>query len=339
MLTEQQTSYGHAEGPGANSTAAAEEDAATVGRHGAVSSQQQCQLQHRGEGAAVSSQLSTPKQVQQLPHPPLGILHAPCSIGAPGGVKQEPTAAVAGTAAAAAKCNNIKEGWESVPAGVGPFDAWQPHQRQQRRGVRQQQGDQQQQQHGDLGPHAWEALSHVRQALQLLALEHKGALTFEDITEHICPALSHQQLYRICTTAWDDGVNADSCVSGEVLEAIKQRHSFSSNGGLIITFMLDEPAEVPFIQHQAEAATSVIAPAGLHGSQHSKPAVGGVYDMLASSSRRKCKDSEVALWDDEKHYGHGMPIPENLVNAGCPASVFSFLQDDQAWPPGQPLSA
>lgn len=42
------------------------------------------------------------------------------------------------------------------------------------------------------------------QALQFLVLEHKGALTLEELSRQICPALNSQQLYRLCTTAWDD---------------------------------------------------------------------------------------------------------------------------------------
>lgn len=42
------------------------------------------------------------------------------------------------------------------------------------------------------------------QALQFLVLGSKGSLTFDDITQHICPSLSHQQLYRLCTTAWSN---------------------------------------------------------------------------------------------------------------------------------------
>lgn len=42
------------------------------------------------------------------------------------------------------------------------------------------------------------------QALQFLVLEHKAALTLEDLTEQFCAALTHQQLYRLCTTAWDE---------------------------------------------------------------------------------------------------------------------------------------
>lgn len=42
------------------------------------------------------------------------------------------------------------------------------------------------------------------QALQFLVFEDKGALSLEDLTEHVCPALNHQQLYRLCTTAWSE---------------------------------------------------------------------------------------------------------------------------------------
>ncbi|KAF6256194.1 hypothetical protein COO60DRAFT_1530928 [Scenedesmus sp. NREL 46B-D3] len=69
--------------------------------------------------------------------------------------------------------------------------------------------EQQQQQQGpvlqhDIGPEAWHALSHIRQALQFLVLQHKGSLSLEELASQVCPSLSHQQLYRLCTTAWDE---------------------------------------------------------------------------------------------------------------------------------------
>eukprot|EP00775_Hariotina_reticulata_P006794 gene6794-7011_t len=67
-----------------------------------------------------------------------------------------------------------------------------------------------------MGLEAWEALAHVRQALQFLVLDHKGSLTLEDITQHICPALNHQQLYRLCTTAWDEAPSGE----GELVSAV-----------------------------------------------------------------------------------------------------------------------
>jgi hypothetical protein len=43
------------------------------------------------------------------------------------------------------------------------------------------------------------------QALQFLALEHKGELSLDDIAQELCPDIDAQQLYRLCTIAWDDG--------------------------------------------------------------------------------------------------------------------------------------
>jgi hypothetical protein len=42
------------------------------------------------------------------------------------------------------------------------------------------------------------------QALQFLVLPHKGSLSLEELAGQVCPSLSHQQLYRLCTTAWDE---------------------------------------------------------------------------------------------------------------------------------------
>lgn len=55
---------------------------------------------------------------------------------------------------------------------------------------------------------------HVTQALQFLALERKGELSLDDISQELCPTLSHQQLYRLCTTAWDDGPSAGERLPG-----------------------------------------------------------------------------------------------------------------------------
>jgi len=48
------------------------------------------------------------------------------------------------------------------------------------------------------------------QALQFLVFDSKGALSLEDLTEHVCPALNHQQLYRLCTTAWSEEAPGDA---------------------------------------------------------------------------------------------------------------------------------
>lgn len=224
-------------------------------------------------------------------------------------------------------------GWEQVPADTGEFDAWQPAKQQQQQQHWWRPHKQQQATAGgpaeqpELGPEAWDALSHVRQALQFLVFDSKGDLSLEDLTEHVCPALNHQQLYRLCTTAWsdapdttDDAAAAAGGVSGEVLEQMKQLYTLSSNGGLIVTFLLDEPSgPLPFVQPPPAAAGTAAAT----GSS-------------SAGGAARCKPSAVVCWDDGRDYGAGLrPVPAVLTDEGCPAEVFEFMATDQPWPPGR----
>ena len=65
--------------------------------------------------------------------------------------------------------------------------------------------------------------SHVRQAAHFLVSSHKARLSLADISL-MCPALNTQQLYRLCTTFWNDQPDSQAdgkdveTVSGEVLE-------------------------------------------------------------------------------------------------------------------------
>jgi hypothetical protein len=122
---------------------------------------------------------------------------------------------------------------------------------------------------------------------------------------------------------------ADRCVSGEVLEQMKQRHALSTNGGLIVTYLLDEPAALPFVQ----PAAAGVGDAGGFFSSSSAAASVSVSSLAASSSSSgwRCRPSAVVLWDDGRDYGAGMPVPSQLVDAGCPAAVFAFLEQQQHW--------
>jgi hypothetical protein len=105
-------------------------------------------------------------------------------------------------------------------------------------------------------------------------------------------------------------------VSGEVLEQMKQLYTLNSNGGLIVTFLLDEPSgPLPFVQPPAAAA------AATDGS---------------SGSAARCRLRAVVGWDDGRDYGVGLkPVPAALVDKGCPIEVFEFVTVDQAWPPSR----
>lgn len=68
------------------------------------------------------------------------------------------------------------------------------------------------------------------QACSLLVTPNKSELGLEDVLQ-VCPDLNVQQLYRLCTTCWDDsGAARHDGVAGEVLEEMK-RHNVTNNGG------------------------------------------------------------------------------------------------------------
>ncbi|XP_021724818.1 myosin-6-like isoform X2 [Chenopodium quinoa] len=67
---------------------------------------------------------------------------------------------------------------------------------------------------------SWDELKHIRQAVGFLVINHKGRITFEDLTSDLCPLLSVKQLYKICTTYWDDDYNTTS-VSPDVILSMK----------------------------------------------------------------------------------------------------------------------
>jgi myosin-5 len=64
------------------------------------------------------------------------------------------------------------------------------------------------------GP-SWEELKHIRQAVGFLVIHQKYRISYDEIANDLCPVLSVQQLYRICTLYWDDSYNTRS-VSQEV---------------------------------------------------------------------------------------------------------------------------
>ncbi|MEW5302046.1 MAG: hypothetical protein WDW36_004858 [Sanguina aurantia] len=85
------------------------------------------------------------------------------------------------------------------------------------------------------------------------------------------------------------------CVSGEVLEEMKKQHNVTNNGGLIVTFLLDEEL-APLIAQ--------------HGS-----IVGEVLKLI-----------------DAPELYQGFSVPEPLAGVDCPHEVFSFLEQDVPLP-------
>ncbi|RZR84669.1 hypothetical protein BHM03_00011538 [Ensete ventricosum] len=60
---------------------------------------------------------------------------------------------------------------------------------------------------------SWDELKHIRQAVGFLVIFQKSRISYDEIVNDLCPALSVQQLYRICTQYWDDKYNTKSVSS------------------------------------------------------------------------------------------------------------------------------
>lgn len=121
---------------------------------------------------------------------------------------------------------------------------------------------------------------------------------------------------------------------------MKELYTLSSNGGLIVTFLLDEPSgPLPFVQQHGAAGGGGGGGGGkttassAHGSSavNSAGACGGAGGGGIAASR--CRLSAVVCWDDGRDYGLGLKtVPSVLIDDGCPAEVFAFLAVDPAWP-------
>ncbi|PON36100.1 Myosin head motor domain containing protein [Parasponia andersonii] len=94
---------------------------------------------------------------------------------------------------------------------------------------------------------SWDELKHVRQAVGFLVIHQKSRISYDEITNDLCPILSVQQLHRICTLYWDDNYNTRS-VSPDVISSMKILMTDDSNdddddGS---SFLLDDNSSIPF---------------------------------------------------------------------------------------------
>ncbi|XP_013748461.2 myosin-10 isoform X1 [Brassica napus] len=90
---------------------------------------------------------------------------------------------------------------------------------------------------------SWDELKHTRQAVVLLVTEQKSKITYDDLTSNLCPALSTQQLYRICTFCKIDD-NEDRNVSPGVISNLKLLITDEDEDSR--SFLLDNDSSVPF---------------------------------------------------------------------------------------------
>ncbi|KAL0370424.1 UNVERIFIED_CONTAM: Myosin-6 [Sesamum angustifolium] len=88
-------------------------------------------------------------------------------------------------------------------------------------------------------------LKHIRQAVGFLVIHQKYRISYDEITNDLCPILSVQQLYRICTLYWDDNYNTRS-VSPEVISSMRVLMTEDSNNAVSSSFLLDDNSSIPF---------------------------------------------------------------------------------------------
>ncbi|KAF3667539.1 Myosin-9 [Capsicum annuum] len=86
---------------------------------------------------------------------------------------------------------------------------------------------------------SWDELKHIRQAVGFLVIHQKYRISYDEITNDLCPILSVQQLYRICTLYWDDNYNTRS-VSPDVISSMRVLMTEDSNNAESNSFLLDD---------------------------------------------------------------------------------------------------
>ncbi|XP_042388803.1 myosin-6-like [Zingiber officinale] len=100
---------------------------------------------------------------------------------------------------------------------------------------------------------SWDELKHTRQAIGFLVIFQKYRISYDEIVNDLCPVLSVQELYRICTQYYDDKYNSQS-VSPTVLSDMSKLLVNDSEDGEV-TFLLDDDLSIPFSLD--EVSTSV----------------------------------------------------------------------------------
>ncbi|MED6164722.1 Myosin-6 [Stylosanthes scabra] len=92
---------------------------------------------------------------------------------------------------------------------------------------------------------SWDELKHIRQAVGFLVIHQKYRISYDEIINDLCPILSIQQLYRICSLYWDANYNTRS-VSPDVLSSMRMLMTEDSNNAQTDSFLLDDSSSIPF---------------------------------------------------------------------------------------------
>ncbi|XP_072981050.1 myosin-17-like [Typha angustifolia] len=88
-------------------------------------------------------------------------------------------------------------------------------------------------------------LKHIKQTVGFLVTHEKHMKMLNEITNDLCPVLSKQQLYRICSMYWDDKDGTNN-VSADVISSLRVMMIEESNNGVSNSFLLDDDSSIPF---------------------------------------------------------------------------------------------
>ncbi|KAM1743039.1 hypothetical protein ACFX12_012967 [Malus domestica] len=92
---------------------------------------------------------------------------------------------------------------------------------------------------------SWDELKYVRQAVGFLVLHQKSRISYDELTNDLCPVLSVQQLHRVCTLFLDDDYNTQS-VSPDVISSMNFLMTDDSSSDDSSSFLLDDNSSIPF---------------------------------------------------------------------------------------------
>ena len=100
-------------------------------------------------------------------------------------------------------------------------------------------------------------LRFINQAVQLLVINQKPRKTLNEITLELCPVLSIQQLYRICTMYWDDKYGTET-VNQDVLKQMKNSMMDQQSNNQHNSFLLDDDSSIHFnVEEIAESSLEI----------------------------------------------------------------------------------
>ncbi|XP_019462254.1 PREDICTED: myosin-7-like isoform X13 [Lupinus angustifolius] len=95
-------------------------------------------------------------------------------------------------------------------------------------------------------------LKHATQAIRFLVVRQKDGLSYDDLTNDLCPVLSAHQLYRICTLYQDDSDTMQS-VSSDVTTSLKFLMSDDEENDSK-SFLLEDNSSIPIIVEEVSSS-------------------------------------------------------------------------------------